>query len=293
MATDKPLSPGARFRRALAEEKPLAIPGAYSPCSALIVRDAGFRAMYLSGSGVAAAFGLPDLGMTTMTEVVGEARRLTAVAPEVPLLVDVDTGFGSELMIERTVRELIHAGVAAIHIEDQEAVKRCGHRPNKKIVGADEMAARIAAAHATRKSVDPDFFIMARTDAFAQEGIEGTIDRAKAYIAAGADAIFAEALTSLEDFRTVCAALPVPVLANMTEFGKTPYMTVQQFGSVGVGMVLFPLSIFRLTLGAARKGARILREQETQEPFVGEMMSRSDFYELIDYHAYEKRADAL
>jgi methylisocitrate lyase len=267
------------------------MPGAFNPMAALILQRAGFRACYLSGSGVAAAFGLPDLAMTTMSEVVGEARRITAAAPYMPLLVDIDTGFGSELSIERTVAELIHAGAAGIHIEDQESTKRCGHRPNKRIVTCDEMCARIRASDRARKLHDPSFLLMARTDAFAQEGLDGTLARAHAYIEAGADALFPEALTTLDQYRTVCAAVNVPVLANITEFGKTPLFNAKELGEAGVRIVLYPLTLFRAALGTMDRAAKQLRAEGTQSGFVDSMMTREDFYSLIRYHEYEKRLD--
>lgn len=286
-------TPGRRLRLALEAEQPLQIPGAFDPPSALLLRAAGFRALYISGSGVATiGHGLPDLGMTSLTEVAAYTRRLTAAVPDVPFLVDADTGFGHELAIDRTVRELIHAGAAGMHLEDQEAAKRCGHRPNKRVVATDEMVARIEAANRARRETDPDFLLMARTDAFASEGLEATIARCRAYVDAGADALFPEALRTLEDFRAVCAAVGnVPVLANITEFGRTPLFTRDQLKGAGVRIVLYPLTMFRLAMGAMRKGAERLRADGGQEAFLREMMTREEVYQLIGYHEYEKRLD--
>jgi methylisocitrate lyase len=287
------MSTGMLLRKALAKERPLVLPGVFHPVAAMAARDAGFSAGYLSGSGIAAGFGLPDLGMTSMTEVAAEVRRMTAALPDFPLLVDIDTGFGSELAIERCIGEMIRSGAAGAHIEDQEGTKRCGHRPNKRIVPPDEMCARIAVANETRLDHDPDFLLMARTDAFAQEGIEGCVARCRAYAAAGADALFPEALRTLEDFRAVTEAVDVPVLANITEFGRTPLFTAAQLGDVGVRIVLFPLTLFRAAMGTVARAARQLRAEGTQAGFVDQMMTREEFYRLIDYHEYEKRADAL
>jgi len=298
--SNQPVPPGLRWTQALEAERPLVVPGAINAAFALVARQAGCRALYLSGSGVAtSAFGLPDLGMTSLTEVVEEARRITNVVPDVPLLVDADTGFGGELSIERSVMSFIAANVAAIHLEDQEGQKRCGHRPNKKIVGKDEMVARIRAASEGRKRAGeihacaPYFQIMARTDAFAQEGLEATIARCRAYIAAGADALFPEAITKLEDFAAIAKAVaPTPILANITEFGKTPLFTTKELGDAGVRIALFPLTIFRHAMGAARHAYSTLKNDGTQQGLVDAMMTREEVYTLIDYHSYEKRQDA-
>lgn len=284
------MRPGQLLRDALDAERPLHLVGTINPVLAMIARDAGFRAIYLSGSGVAtAAFGLPDLGMTTLTELVEETRRITRRVAT-PLVVDIDTGFGGELSIERTIEELVHAGAAGCHLEDQAGTKRCGHRPNKKIVAADEMTARIRVAAAARRG-DP-FFLIARTDAFAQEGLEGAIARGRAYAAAGADALFPEAMGSLDDYRTFCAAVDVPVLANITEFGKTPLFSARELGEAGIRIVLNPLTIFRMVLATARDGYRELRAAGSPEPLVGRMMPRAEMYDVIGYHDFERRLDA-
>lgn len=286
------MSAGRKFREALSSERPLLLPGAINPVMAMVARDAGFRALYLSGSGVAtASYGLPDLGMTTLGEVCEDVRRITRVV-ETPLIVDADTGFGSELSIERTIQELIANGAAGCHIEDQEGAKRCGHRPNKKIVPRDEMVQRIAVAARARTQHDPEFFLIARTDAFAQEGLDKTIDRAKACVGAGADAIFPEAMTSLKDYDALSKALSVPILANITEFGKTPLLTADELHGVGVRIVLYPLTIFRMLLGAARKGYETLRAEGTQKSLLPDMMTREEYYKVIGYHDYERRLDA-
>jgi methylisocitrate lyase len=287
------MNSGTRFREALQQDHPLLLPGAYSPTSAMIVQRAGFRAAYLSGSGVAAALGLPDLGMTTLTEVAAETRRLTAATPELPFIVDADTGFGSsELNIQRTVQELIHAGAAGLHLEDQDGAKRCGHRPNKRIIATEEMVARLTAANAARMEHSPAFFIIARTDAFGHEGIDATIERCNAYVAAGADALFPEALTSLEEYEAVCKGVNRPVLANITEFGKTPMFTADELFKVGVRIVLFPLTLFRVSLGSVARAARDLRREGTQKGLVDDMYTREQFYDLIHYHDYEDRLDS-
>lgn len=284
------MRPGQLLRDALAAERPLHLVGAVSPVVAMIARDAGFRALYLSGSGVAtSAFGLPDLGMTTLTELVEETRRITRMVAT-PLVVDIDTGFGGELSIERTIRELIHAGAAGCHLEDQAGTKRCGHRPNKKIVAPDEMEARLRVAAAARGG-DP-FYLIARTDAYAQEGLAGAITRGRAYVAAGADALFPEAMATLEDYRAFCAAVDVPVLANITEFGRTPLFSTRELGEAGVRIVLNPLSIFRMILATAREGYRELRAAGSPAGLTERMMSRADLYDLIGYHDYERRLDA-
>ncbi|MEO8376138.1 MAG: methylisocitrate lyase [Candidatus Sumerlaeota bacterium] len=283
------MSAGAKFREALAAEQPLLLPGAINPIMAMIARDAGFRALYLSGSGVAtASYGLPDLGMTTLNEVIEDVRRITRVV-DTPLIVDADTGFGSELNIERTIRELIANGAAGCHIEDQEGAKRCGHRPNKRIVPSEEMAQRIATASRARSG--DKFFLIARTDAFAQEGLDKTIDRAKACIDAGADGIFPEAITSLADYEKLANKINVPILANITEFGKTPLLTAKELGEAGVRIVLYPLTIFRMLLAAARDGYTSLRENGAQKDLLPRMMTREEYYKVINYHEYERRLD--
>ncbi len=284
------MNSGLTFREALGAERPLLLPGAINPVMGMLAKEAGFRAIYLSGSGVAtASFGYPDLGMTTLSEVVEETRRICRVV-DLPLIVDADTGFGSELSIERTVQELIHAGAAGCHIEDQDQPKRCGHRPNKRIVSTPEMTARIAAA--TRARSKSDFFIIARTDAFAQEGLEKTIERARSCVDAGADAIFPEALTKLAQYEALSKALPVPILANITEFGKTPLFTAEELAGAGVRIVLYPLTIFRMLLAAARRGYTTLRSEGTQAKLLDQMMTRDEYYKVIKYHEYEQRLDA-
>ena len=286
--------PGSRFRAALDAERPLQIVGAVTAFSAMLGERAGFKALYLSGAGVAnSSFGLPDLGLTTLNDVCEDVRRLTA-ASALPLLVDADTGFGGGAFnVARTVRELARAGAAGCHLEDQVAAKRCGHRPGKELVGADEMCDRIKAA-ADARGTD-SFVIMARTDAAADEGVPAAIERARAYVAAGADTIFAEALRTLEDYRAFTGALgaDVPVLANITEFGQTPLFTVEELGGVGVRMVLYPLSAFRAMARAAEGVYRDLRKTGTQAGTVDAMQTRTELYEVLDYHAYEDKLDEL
>ncbi len=282
-------SPGERFRQAVDAERPLQVAGVINAYCARLATRAGFRTLYLSGAGVAnASFGLPDLGMTTLSEVLEDARRVTATT-DLPLLVDVDTGWGSSLMIARTVREMTRAGVAAIHLEDQVDTKRCGHRPGKQLVTTEVMVDRLKAAVDAR--VDSAFVIMARTDAAAGEGLEASIDRAGRYVEAGADMIFAEALTEAEHFRRFAAALAVPVLANMTEFGRTPLMTLEELRATGIRMVLYPLTAFRAMNAAASRVYQTLRTQGDQTSLLSEMQSRDELYDVLDYHAYEKQLD--
>ncbi|MEO0423899.1 MAG: methylisocitrate lyase [Pseudomonadota bacterium] len=285
-------SPGARFRAALEAERPLQIVGAINAYCALLAERAGYRAIYLSGAGVAnASFGLPDLGVTTLDDVAEDARRITA-ATDVPLLVDVDTGWGGAFSIARMMRELHRAGVAAMHIEDQVGQKRCGHRPNKALVSTEEMVDRIKAAVDAR--IDESFVIMARTDALAVEGMEPMLERIAAYAEAGADAIFAEAMTEIGHYRRVTEKVPVPVLANLTEFGMTPLYTREQLAEVGVAMALYPLSAFRAMSKAAENVYASLREAGVQQPaIVDTMQTRAELYEVLDYHAYEDKLDAL
>lgn len=284
-------SPGARLRRALEEEKPLQVAGAINAYSALMADAAGFRAIYLSGAGVAnASFGLPDLGMTNLTDVLEDARRITS-ATELPLLVDADTGFGAAFAIARTVREMERAGVASIHIEDQVQTKRCGHRPGKELVSPGEMADRVRAAVAAK--TDPDFVVMARTDAIAVEGLDEALERVKLYEEAGADAIFAEAVTELDHYRIFSETVGVPILANITEFGKTPLFTAEELASAGVDMALYPLSAFRAANAAALRVFRALREEGTQREVVDAMQTREELYRFLDYEAYEKKLDEL
>ncbi len=254
---------------------------------ALLAERAGFRAIYLSGSGVASAsHGLPDLAVTTLHDVLEDARRITA-ATELPLLVDADTGWGSTLMIQRTVRELIRVGAAGLHLEDQVDAKRCGHRPGKQLVSAAEMIDRLKAAVDAR--TDPAFVIMARTDAVAGEGIDAAIDRANQYVEAGADMIFAEALTSLDEYQRFTSAVGVPVLANVTEFGRTPLFTVAELGDVGVRLVLYPLTAFRAMNAVAARVYQTLRTAGTQRELIDSMQTRDELYDLLDYYAKEQQ----
>lgn len=285
------MSATPNLREAVAANPPLQIPGTVNAYSALLAQAAGFEAVYLSGAGVAnASFGLPDLAMTTLGDVLEDARRITAVC-ELPLLVDADTGFGSAFNIARTTRELIRAGAAGMHIEDQEQAKRCGHRPNKAIVGTAEMCDRLKAAADARD--DERFVIMARTDAFANEGLDRAVTRAVAYVEAGADMVFAEALTSLEAYSAFCRALEVPVLANLTEFGRTPYFTVAELAGAGVQLVLYPLSAFRAMSRAALEVYTAIREHGTQTSVLDRMQTRDELYEVLGYHAYEAKLDRL
>lgn len=284
-------SAGARFWQALEDERPLQVVGTVNAYSALLAGEAGFRALYLSGAGVAnASFGLPDLAMTTLNDVCEDVRRIS-YASDLPLLVDADTGWGSAFMIGRTMRELIRAGAAGCHIEDQVAAKRCGHRPGKALVEAGEMVDRIKAAVDGR--TDDRFAIMARTDAHAVEGQQAALDRAARYVEAGADMIFAEALTTLDEYREFTGAVRVPVLANMTEFGKTPLFTTDELGEAGVRMALYPLSAFRAMSAAALQVYRTLRSEGTQEAVVDRMQTRAELYDVLGYHEYEDKLDEL
>jgi methylisocitrate lyase len=285
------MSQGRKFRASVARRAPLQIPGTINAYCALLAEQAGFDAVYLSGGGVASAsLGVPDLGITALADVAEDARRITGVT-ELPLLVDVDTGWGSAFNIARTVREMERTGVAAIHIEDQEQAKRCGHRPNKAIVPAAEMCDRLKAAVDARR--DAEFVIMARTDALEREGRQATLDRVAAYVEAGADMIFAEALRTLDDYRAFTRAVRVPVLANLTEFGMTPLFTVQELGAAGVKMILYPLSAFRAMSNAALAVYRALREEGTQRSVVATMQTREELYDVLGYHAYERKLDEL
>ncbi|SHF06874.1 methylisocitrate lyase [Modicisalibacter ilicicola DSM 19980] len=284
-------TPGARFRSALEANRPLPIVGTINAYTALMAEKVGHQALYLSGGGVAnASFGLPDLGMTTMNDVVEDARRITA-ASELPLLVDIDTGWGGAFNIARTIKEMERAGVAAVHLEDQVAQKRCGHRPNKAIVSKQEMVDRIKAAADAKR--DPAFYLIARTDAFQMEGLEAAIDRANACIEAGADAIFAEAVHTLDDYRAFCEGVNAPILANITEFGATPLFTQQELGDVGCRMVLYPLSAFRAMNAAALKVYRNILEKGNQKDVVELMQTRDELYEFLDYHDFERKLDEL
>lgn len=283
--------PGARFRALVAERAPVQIPGAVNAYCALLAERAGFEALYVSGAGVAnASYGLPDLGLTGLGDVLEDVRRITG-ATALPVLVDADTGFGAAFGIARTTRELIRAGAAAMHLEDQEQAKRCGHRPNKAIVPAREMCDRVRAAVDAR--ADSSFVVMARTDAFASEGRQAAIERAASYAEAGADMIFAEALPALDDYAAFTAALDVPVLANLTEFGVTPAFTADELGRVGVAMLLYPLSAFRAMSRAALDVYETIRRDGTQRAAVENMQTREELYDVLGYHAYERKLDEL
>lgn len=285
-------TPGRKFRNALAAEQPLQVPGAINANHALLARHAGYRAIYLSGGGVAAgSLGLPDLGITGLEDVLVDVRRITDVC-DLPLLVDVDTGFGaSAFNVARTTKSLVKAGAAAMHIEDQVGAKRCGHRPGKEIVSQDEMVDRIKAAVDAR--TDPDFFVMARTDALAVEGLERAIERAVACVEAGADGIFPEAMTELSMYRRFADAVKAPVLANITEFGQTPLFTVDELRGAGVAIALYPLSAFRAMNKAADNVYRTLRRDGTQQAVVPTMQTRQELYDSIGYWDYERKLDAL
>ncbi|MDI3260860.1 MAG: methylisocitrate lyase [Sinobacteraceae bacterium] len=285
-------SAGARLRAALAEECPLQVVGASTAQHALLAQRAGFRAIYLSGGGVAAgSLGLPDLGLSTLDDVLTDVRRITDVC-QLPLLVDVDTGFGpSAFNIARTVKSLIKFGAAGLHLEDQVGAKRCGHRPGKEIVSLQEMVDRIKAAVDARS--DPHFVIMARTDALAVEGLERAIERAVACVEAGADMIFPEAMTDLAMYQKFAAAVQVPILANLTEFGATPLFTVQELRGAGVSLALYPLSAFRAANKAAENVYRAIRRDGTQKQVLDTMQTRMELYETIGYFDYEQKLDAL
>jgi len=284
-------SAGARLRAALAAETPLQVVGTINAYTALLAERAGFRAIYLSGAGVAnASFGLPDLGITSLNDVCEDVRRITS-ATDLPLLVDADTGWGAAFNISRTISDLVKSGAAGCHLEDQVQAKRCGHRPGKALVSRAEMVDRIKAAVDGR--TDPGFVIMARTDAHAVEGQQAAIDRALAYVEAGADMIFAEALTTLEEYREFTRRVRVPVLANITEFGKTPLFTVEELRGVGVSLVLYPLSAFRAMARAAENVYGALRRDGTQKATVDSMQTRAELYEVLGYHDYERKLDEL
>ena len=287
-----PRSAGAAFRQALRDERPLQIVGAINANHALLARRAGFRAVYLSGGGVAAgSLGLPDLGINTLDDVLTDVRRITDVC-DLPLLVDIDTGFGpSAFNIARSIKSLVKFGAAGCHIEDQVGAKRCGHRPGKEIVSVQEMADRVKAAVDARQ--DPEFFIMARTDAIAVEGVEAALERAQACVEAGADAIFAEASYDLDTYRRFSEALRVPILANITEFGQTPLFTTQELGGAGVDMVLYPLSAFRAMNKAAETVYGAIRRDGHQKNVIDMMQTREELYDRIGYHDFEARLDAL
>jgi len=284
-------SPGRRFRAALEAEKPLQVAGAINAYTARLAQAVGFRALYLSGGGVAAnSLGIPDLGISTMEDVLTDVRRITD-ASELPLLVDIDTGWGSAFNIARTIRQMIKAGAAAVHIEDQVGAKRCGHRPGKELVAADEMCDRIKAAVDAR--TDEAFIIMARTDALANEGLDTAIARAQAYVAAGADMIFAEAVTELPMYAEFRRAVGVPILANITEFGQTPLWTRDELAAAGVDIILYCCAAYRAMNAAALKVYEAIRAEGTQKNVVPLMQSRADLYKYLDYHAFEQKLDDL
>ena len=284
-------TPGARFRAAIKNETPLQIPGVINAYCALQAQLAGFQAIYLSGAGVAnASFGMPDLGMTSMSDVVADIERVTS-ACELPLLVDADTGWGHALSIGRTVKSFIKSGAAAMHLEDQEAAKRCGHRPGKAIVTTQEMLDRISAAVDAR--IDETFVVMARTDALASEGLDASIERCQKYVEAGADVIFAEAIKDPDEYRKFTSSLSVPVLANMTEFGVSPLMTVDELVDVGVQLVLYPLSAFRAMSAAAQAVYDGIRGAGTQTKLLDLMQTREELYSTLNYHAYEQQMDQI
>jgi methylisocitrate lyase len=284
-------SPGARFRLAVAQERPLQVAGAINAYTARLAHATGFRALYLSGGGVAAnSLGIPDLGISTMEDVLTDVRRITDVV-DLPLLVDIDTGWGGAFNIARTIRSMIKAGSAAVHIEDQVSAKRCGHRPGKELVATEEMADRIKAAVDAR--TDSQFVIMARTDALANEGLAAAISRAQAYVAAGADMIFAEAITELAMYREFRAAVGVPILANITEFGQTPLFTRDELAAANVDIILYCCGAYRAMNAAALKVYETIRAEGTQKSALPFMQSRADLYKYLDYHAYEKKLDEL
>jgi len=284
-------SAGQRMRAALEQESPLQVMGTINAYSAIMAERVGYKAIYLSGAGVAnASFGLPDLGMTSLNDVLEDVRRVTATT-NLPLLVDIDTGWGGAFNIARTIRDMTAAGAAAVHIEDQVAQKRCGHRPNKAIVPTDEMVDRIKAA--VDAKTDSAFIVMARTDALAVDGFDAVLERVVRFVEAGADAIFAEAMTDLDMYRQVVAAVDVPVLANITEFGQTPLYTTEQLGSAGIHMALYPLSAFRAMSQAALNVYQTIRDDGSQQNVLDTMQTRSDLYDFLGYHNYENKLDAL
>ncbi len=285
------ISAGKIFRQAVEKEKPLQVVGTVNAYHARLAEAVGFKALYISGGGVAASScGLPDLGITTMEDVLVDVRRITDIS-DLPVLVDIDTGWGGTFNVARTIRSMIKAGAAAVHIEDQVQQKRCGHRPNKTIVSQDEMVDRIKAAVDAKS--DPDFVIMARTDSLAVEGLNAAIDRASACAEAGADMIFPEAITELAMYQKFIDAVGVPALANITEFGSTPLFTIEELASVNVSLALYPLSAFRAMNAAALKVYSTLRKEGTQKNILGLMQTRAELYEILGYHEYEKKLDEL
>jgi len=287
----RPISPGARFRAAVREEKPLQVVGAINAYAARLAERSGFKALYVSGGGVAAgSLGVPDLGITTMEDVLTDVRRITDIT-DLPVLVDIDTGWGGAFNIARTIRSMIKHGAAAVHIEDQVQAKRCGHRPGKAIVSKEEMVDRIKAA--VDAKTDSDFVIMARTDALAVEGLDAAIDRARACVEAGADMIFPEAITDLSQYKKFAQAVKVPILANITEFGSTPLYSVEELRSADVSLILYPLSAFRAMSKAALSVYGTIRKEESQKNVIGLMQTRAELYDYLDYHAFEQKLDAI
>ena len=286
------MTAGEKFRQAVAEEKPLQVPGAICAYHALLAKRSGYRAIYLSGGGVAAgSLGMPDLGISNLDDVLIDVRRITDVC-DLPLLVDVDTGFGSSAFnVARTTRSLVKAGAGAIHMEDQVGAKRCGHRPGKELVSTAEMCDRIKAAVDGRS--DPSFVIMARTDALANEGFDAALERMNKYVAAGADMVFPEAVTDLISYKRITAAIKVPVLANITEFGKTPLFSVEELRSAHVAIALYPLSAFRAMNLAALNVYKTLKKEGTQKRLLAGMQTRDELYDYLNYHSYEKKLDEL
>ena len=291
MSKTAPHSAGARLRAAVAAERPLQVVGTVNAYSALLAEQSGFKAIYLSGAGVAnASFGLPDLGITSLNDVCEDVRRISS-ATDVPLLVDADTGWGAAFNIARTSADLIRSGAGGMHLEDQVMAKRCGHRPGKSLVSCEEMVDRIKAAVDGR--TDDQFVIMARTDAHAVEGQQAAVDRALQYVEAGADMIFAETLATLDEYRQFTSKVKVPVLANITEFGKTPYFTTQELAEVGVRLVLYPLSAFRAMSKAALNVYGAIRRDGSQQAVLDTMQTRMELYEVLGYHEYERKLDEL
>ena len=279
------------FFEVLKNEKPLSVAGAINPYSALLAKKTGIKALYISGAGVAnASFGLPDLALTSLDNVLEDLRRIRGIS-NLPILVDCDTGWGSALNISKTTKEMIFAGASGIHIEDQVSEKRCGHRPNKEIVSTEEMCDRMKAARDA--ILDDEFMLMARTDAFSNEGINGTIERAQRYVEAGANALFPEAITSLEDYKTLSDTVSVPILANITEFGMTPLFKKDELKKAGISIILHPLSAFRAMSKAALEVYSTISEDGNVEKILEKMQSRDELYEILDYHTYEKKIDDL
>ncbi|MBN9378733.1 MAG: methylisocitrate lyase [Chlamydiales bacterium 38-26] len=287
------ISPGKKFRQKLNEHQPLQILGTINAYIAIMAEQIGFKAIYLSGAGVAnSSYGLPDLGLTTLDNVLEDVRRITA-AVDLPLIVDIDTGWGSALMIERSIKSMIRAGAAGVHIEDQVFHKRCGHRPDKSLISREEMCERVHAADNSRRQIDPDFYLIARTDAYANEGLEGVIERGLAYKEAGADALFPEALTVLEDYSTLKKEIDLPILANLTEFGKTPLYSLDELKSAHVEMVLYPLSVNRAMNQAAWMVLEEIYKNGTQRGMLDKMQTREQLYHFLKYEELENKLNRL